>query len=83
MTVEVYVVDDEPPIASTLATILIDHGYDVKFFTDPLDVLAVVRPGSPAILVSDVTMPGLTGVELAMSVLEKCPSCRGRAHDRT
>lgn len=73
---QVYVVDDEPLIASTLTAILIDHGYDAIMFTDPLDALAEVRPGTPAILVSDVTMPGLTGIELAMGVLERYPGCR-------
>jgi DNA-binding NtrC family response regulator len=73
---QVYVVDDEPLIASTLTAILIDYGYDATMFTDPLDVLAEVRPGAPAILVSDVTMPGITGIELAMRVLERCPGCR-------
>jgi DNA-binding NtrC family response regulator len=72
----VYVVDDEPMIASTLATILIDHGYEAIFFTDPLEVLAIVAQGAPAFLISDVTMPGLTGIELALKVLEHCPSCR-------
>lgn len=73
---QVYVVDDEPLIASTLAEILIDHGYQVRSFTDPLEALATVVHGAPAFLVSDVTMPGLTGVELAMKVLEHCPNCR-------
>lgn len=72
----VYIVDDEPLIARTLADILIDRGYEARFFTDPLEVLALVASGKPAFLISDVTMPGLTGVELAAKVLEICPSCR-------
>jgi CheY-like chemotaxis protein len=59
-THRVYVVDDEPLIASTLAAILSDSGYEVEFFTNPLVALAAVAPGLPAILVSDVTMPDLT-----------------------
>ena len=65
----VYVVDDEPLIAITLAAILIDHGYEAIFFTDPHEVLAIVAQCAPAFLVSDVTMPGLTGIELAMKLL--------------
>jgi two-component system catabolic regulation response regulator CreB len=75
-THQVYVVDDEPLIASTLAAILSDSGYEVEFFTNPLEALAAVVPSSPAILVSDVTMPDLTGVELAMRVLDICPRCK-------
>jgi two-component system catabolic regulation response regulator CreB len=75
-THRVYVVDDEPLIASTLAAILSDSGYEAEFFTNPLEALAAVAPGSPTILVSDVTMPDLTGVELAMRVLDICPHCK-------
>jgi two-component system catabolic regulation response regulator CreB len=75
-THRVYVVDDEPLIASTLAAILSDSGYEIEFFTNPLEALAAVAPGSPTILVSDVTMPDLTGVELATRVLDICPHCK-------
>lgn len=73
---QVYIVDDEPLIASTLAAILTDYGYDAEYFTNPLDALAAVASNSPAILVSDVSMPYLTGVELAVRVLELCPQCK-------
>lgn len=72
----VYVVDDEVLIARTLASILADHGFEVTWFTDPLEVLALIGQGSPAVLVSDVVMPGITGIELARKVREKCPACR-------
>jgi DNA-binding NtrC family response regulator len=75
-THQVFVVDDEPLIASTLAAILTECGYDAMFFTDPLEALEVVANGSPAFLVSDVTMPGLTGVQLAMKVRKRSPHCR-------
>jgi CheY-like chemotaxis protein len=75
-THRVFVVDDEPLIAKTLAAILSECGYDAMFFTDPLEALEVVANGSPAFLVSDVTMPGLTGIQLAMEVRKRCPNCR-------
>jgi DNA-binding NtrC family response regulator len=73
---QVYVVDDDPLIASNLTAILTDCGYDVTFFTDPLDVLKFVAHGSPAFLISDVAMPGITGIQLAMEVRSRCPNCR-------
>jgi CheY-like chemotaxis protein len=75
-TYRVFVVDDEPLIARTLAAILTDCGYDAMFFTDPLGALEVVGKGWPAFLVSDVTMPGLTGIQLAMEVRKRSPNCR-------
>jgi DNA-binding NtrC family response regulator len=74
-THQVFVVDDEPLIARTLAAILTDFGYDAIFFTDPLIALEVAAHQSPAFLVSDVTMPGLTGIELAMEVRKRSPNC--------
>ena len=44
-THRVYVVDDEPLIASKLAAILSDSGYEVEFFTNPLVTLAAVASG--------------------------------------
>jgi DNA-binding NtrC family response regulator len=75
-THQVCIVDDEPLIASTLAAILNECGYEAMFFTDPLEVLEVVANRSPAFLICDVTMPGLTGIQLALEVRKRCPNCR-------
>ena len=40
---QIFVVDDEPVIASTLATILQLNGFSAKFFTSPLEALAAAR----------------------------------------
>jgi DNA-binding NtrC family response regulator len=72
----VYVVDDDLLIASALAAILNECGYEAMFFTDPLEALESVAGGLPAFLVSDVTMPGLTGIQLAIEVRKRCPDCR-------
>jgi CheY-like chemotaxis protein len=72
----VYVVDDELLIARTLADILIDDGYEATFFTDPLEALSMVASGPPAFLISDVAMPGISGVELAVRVLTMYSNCR-------
>jgi FixJ family two-component response regulator len=39
----VFVVDDEPVIASSLAAILQMNGFSAKFFTCPLEALAAAR----------------------------------------
>ena len=58
----VFVVDDEHVIASTLSAILQMNGFSAKFFTSPLEALAVARAKSPDLLISDVEMPGLSGM---------------------
>jgi CheY-like chemotaxis protein len=72
----VFVVDDEHVIASTLAAILRVHGYSATSFTNPLEVLAAARLRAPDLLISDVVMRGLSGVDLAIQIQVQCPECK-------
>jgi CheY-like chemotaxis protein len=72
----VFVVDDEPVIAATLATILRMNGFSARFFTDPVEALAAARLDAPDLLVSDVAMPGLTGINLAIQIKAQYPDCK-------
>jgi PleD family two-component response regulator len=60
-----FVADDEPLIASTLATILQKNGFPAEFFTSPLEALTAARSKAPDLLVSDVTSPGISGIDCA------------------
>ncbi len=75
-TTQIFVVDDEHVIASTLATILQMNGFSAKFFTSPLEALAAARAKAPDILISDVTMPGISGIDLAMKMRAQYPRCK-------
>jgi CheY-like chemotaxis protein len=72
----VFVVDDEHIIASTLAAILKLHGYSATFSPSPLEALAAVRSSAPDLLVSDVAMPGISGIELAIQMRAQYPECK-------
>jgi len=73
----VFVVDDEEVIASTLAMILRAHGgFRARSFTRPLEALAAARLEAPDLLITDVVMPVLSGIELAIQVREHCPDCK-------
>jgi DNA-binding response OmpR family regulator len=72
----VFVVDDEHVIASTLAAILTLHGYSATSFTSPLAALAAARSEAPDLLISDVAMPGLSGVDLAIQMKAQYPECK-------
>lgn len=73
----VFVVDDEEIIASTLAEILNMQGkFHAKSFTEPLEALSAARLEAPDLLITDVAMPLLSGIELAIQVREFCPDCR-------
>jgi CheY-like chemotaxis protein len=63
-------------IASTLAAILKPHGYSATFFTSPLEALAAARSSAPDLLISDVAMPGISGIELAIQMRAQYPDCK-------
>ena len=65
---QIFVVDDEHAIASTLATILRMSGFSATFFTNPMHALAAARLDRPSMLISDVAMPEMSGVDLAISM---------------
>jgi CheY-like chemotaxis protein len=75
-TTRLFVVDDEPTIAATLVTILRMNGYSARFFTRPIEALAAARHDAPDLLISDVNMPVLTGIELAILMRERYPELK-------
>jgi CheY-like chemotaxis protein len=72
----IFVVDDEPVIASTLAAILQMNGFSAKFFTCPLEAPAAARLKAPDLLICDVAMPGICGIELAIQMRALFPTCK-------
>ncbi len=76
MAPRIFVVDDEPIIASTLAAILKLHGYSAKAFTSPLEALAAAASTAADLLISDVAMLGLSGVDLAIQMKTQYPECK-------
>jgi len=74
-TPEDFVVDDEPVIANTVAIILQQSGFSATPFTNPLDALERACQEAPDLLLSDVAMPHLSGIDLALEIKAKIPEC--------
>jgi DNA-binding NtrC family response regulator len=72
-TSRIFVVDDEPLIASTLTTILKMNGFSAECFTDPTAALKASVAWMPDLLISDVVMPQLSGIELAILMMNENP----------
>jgi len=72
----IFVVDDEPVIASTLAIILNSAGFSATAFTDPLGALLAAETECPDFLISDVLMPQLNGIDLGVQFKAIYPQCR-------
>jgi DNA-binding NtrC family response regulator len=71
-----FVVDDEEIIASTLAMILRGSGFEAVAFTQPLEALRAAEVRCPAFLITDVAMPVLNGIDLAIQFKAIYPRCR-------
>ncbi len=72
----VLVVDDERIIADTLVAILNTSGYAASAAYDGRSALEMAELVPPNLLLSDVVMPGMNGVDLAISVKRAVPDCR-------
>ena len=72
---QIFVVDDEPVIAHTTSEILRLNGYSAIAFSNPHDALEAVKHGCPRLLIVDLEMPGLSGLDLAIQARELCADC--------
>lgn len=72
----ILVVDDEECIADTLALILRSSGYDVTARNDARSALREVQLQIPDLVLSDVMMPEVNGIELAIQIEQQYPACR-------
>jgi DNA-binding response OmpR family regulator len=72
----VYVVDDEEVIAATLAAILKSSGFVARPFVDPLEALLAAEFQEPDLLITDVMMPQLNGVDLGVQFKAIHPRCK-------
>jgi CheY-like chemotaxis protein len=52
------------------------NGFSARFFTSPLEALAAARSESPDLVISDVAMPGVSGVDLAIQMRAQYPNCK-------
>ena len=61
---KVLVVDDEPAIREVLEMILQEWGYDVRLASDGAEAKEMVESYDPDVVISDIVMPQLSGLDL-------------------
>src|SRR5262245_3667928 len=61
---KVVVVDDDKLVLRAVSEVLVREGYEVVSIMDPVEALAVAQDPSIDVVVSDVRMPHLSGLEL-------------------
>jgi DNA-binding response OmpR family regulator len=87
----ILIVEDEPNIVESLSFILTKAGFDVETLTDGAEALDRLRRQSFAVLVLDIMLPGMNGLDVLKAirsdrVLAKLPvivlTAKGQASDR-
>jgi two-component system nitrogen regulation response regulator GlnG len=71
----IWIVDDDHAIRFVLERALAREELAVRSFTNARDVLAALDDSAPQVLVSDIRMPGGTGLDLLARVKASCPAC--------
>lgn len=67
----ILVVDDEPQITRVLRTTLSGHGYTVRTAGDGDEAIEVMRGWPPDLVVTDLSMPNMGGLELCRRIRSK------------
>ena len=69
----ILVVDDEPQLTRVLRTGLKSHGYDVRTAADGLSGLETFNDWHPDLVITDLAMPNMNGLELCRKLRAVSP----------
>jgi len=69
----ILIVDDEPQITRVLRTSLTSHGYDVRSAADGESALETYGDWRPDLVLTDLSMPNLNGIELCRRLRKLSP----------
>ena len=67
----ILVIDDEPQITRVLRAALSAQGYDVRTANEPEEGLQVFKDWTPDLVVTDLMMPGISGIEVCRAIRSK------------
>jgi DNA-binding response OmpR family regulator len=68
MSGRILVIDDEPQITRVLRAALSAQAFDVRTANDPEEGLRIFGEWPPDLVITDLMMPGLSGVEVARAI---------------
>ena len=69
----ILVVDDDPRIRQTSALVLGEQGYEVRTAGDGFEALIELRESLPDVIISDLSMPNMSGFEFLCVVRRRFP----------
>ncbi len=70
----ILIVDDEPSILKSLSDLLHDEGFDVTTASNGYEALKIVETEFPDLVLLDIWMPGIDGIETLQEIKKDNPS---------
>ncbi|MBW6509736.1 MAG: sigma-54 dependent transcriptional regulator [Desulfuromonadales bacterium] len=70
---QIMIIDNEEGLCRMMAAVLMDDGHAVRTFTDPLEAVEMFRPGVWDLVISDIKMPGIDGLEVLQRIKAREP----------
>ena len=74
--VRVLIVEDSPTQAAHLKQLLEKQGYSVHHAANGTDALEIVLDYDPRLIISDVMMDDMNGIDAAINIRKFLPSCK-------
>lgn len=69
----ILILDDDPKVLDTLAIVLEDLGHPLSRSSDPLEALEIVRAERPRVVITDLMMPRMGGLEVLRAIKDVDP----------
>lgn len=65
-----FIVDDEEAIGELVTETLEEAGFVTKYFDNAVDLIEALKDFKPDVIISDIMMPGLSGIEMLKKIRE-------------
>jgi DNA-binding NtrC family response regulator len=68
----ILLIDNEEGLCRMMEQVLLDSGYLTRAYTSPVQAMAEFSPAAWDLVITDIKMPGMTGLEVLQRVKEQC-----------
>jgi two-component system response regulator FixJ len=67
----VHVIDDDPLVCESIRLLLEGEGFEARTYVSAIDFLGAIGPDETGCVVTDVRLPGMSGVDLLSHVMQR------------